>query len=280
MPELPEVETVLRGLEPVMLGCLIQDVRVRRRDLRVAISDDFEKNISGKRIVQLIRRGKYIIALNDQGAGFCLHLGMSGRIKIFTDKKSYEDVLHDHVLFRMENGDQIVFHDPRRFGMLYLVDANWEKEKPFSVMGEEPLSETFSGLALWHKLESKKVPIKNALLDQNVVAGVGNIYACEALYQAEIHPTRLASSIRKREAELLVKSIRNVLTNAIDAGGSTLRDHRKTDGSMGYFQYGFSVYDREGKPCPSCDCDLKKTGGIQRIVQSGRSSFFCPVKQT
>ncbi len=276
MPELPEVETVRRGLVPVMEGCVVRCVDVRRRDLRIPVCDGFEHAIGGRKILRLIRRGKYLIGQNDSGHAFVWHLGMSGSVKIFGPDEAYGCAKHDHVIFTMSGGERIAFNDPRRFGMMYLVDAeNWESERPFCDMGPEPLGNGFNGSVLRENLRSRKGPIKNALLDQKVVAGVGNIYACEALYRAKIHPLRKANDVNEDEAGVLAHSIVEVLNDAIQSGGSSLRDHKLTDGSMGYFQHSFDVYDREGEVCRRC-CEKKSIEiCTYRIIQAGRSSFYC-----
>jgi formamidopyrimidine-DNA glycosylase len=280
MPELPEVETIRRGLEPAVLNKKFQSVVVNRSDLRTAIPPDFSIVIEGQKIVATLRRGKYILAFTEGSAGFVLHLGMSGRIRIFPPGQDYAPMAHDHVVFGMDDGTHVAFNDPRRFGMLYLTHGEtWVHELPFSCMGPEPLEAGFTGVVLRQKLAGKKGPIKTALLDQKVVAGVGNIYACEALFQAGISPDRAAGQLNGAEADALVLAVRDVLQRAIAAGGSSLKDYRTTDGSLGYFQHGFSVYDREGKSCPGCECDIIKTGGINRSIQAGRSTYFCPRKQ-
>jgi formamidopyrimidine-DNA glycosylase len=279
MPELPEVETVRRGLEPVMLGRRIRDVILRRPDLRTAIPKNFRDDIAGQKVMKLERRGKYILAVMEDGEGFGLHLGMSGRIKIEGPSTAQNFGLHDHVIFMMENGTKIIFNDPRRFGQLFKIGPHWDSEKPFAKMGPEPLGKNFLKNGFGVRLKNKNAPIKTALLDQNVVAGVGNIYACEALYDAGISPLKKTGAINPSQTEKLVRAVQQVLEKAIKAGGSTLRDHRKTNGEMGYFQHHFSVYDREGKACPDCTCNIAKTGGIQRITQAGRSTFYCPRKQ-
>ena len=230
--------------------------------------------------MQTARRGKYILVFLDNGKGFALHLGMSGRIQIRAPGEEHERLKHDHIGLSMKDGSQIIFNDARRFGMVFLVDRDtWEKESSFAGMGPEPLSNHFSGEALAKKLKGKKSPIKTALLDQRVVAGVGNIYACEALFESCISPVKPAGELTVNECNKLAASIRNVLNKAIKAGGSSLRDYRNTKGDLGYFQHHFSVYDREGKACPDCTCNVLKTGAVQRIVQAGRSTFYCPKKQ-
>lgn len=271
MPELPEVETVKAGLENAVLGKRIQSVKINRYDLRVPIPQDFGQMMSGRPIQHIERRGKYIIFHIDDVRAV-LHLGMSGRIRIFDSLEAYEARKHDHVICTMEGGGCFAFEDPRRFGMFYLArDKDWQSEKPFSAMGPEPLS-TWSGADLYEAIHHKKTIIKTALLDQRVVAGLGNIYVCEALYSAHVLPTRLCHTITRSEADAIVKESRAVLSRAIDAGGSTLKDYQKTDGSLGYFQYSFSVYDQEDQDCANKSCGAK----ILRIVQAGRSTFYCP----
>lgn len=262
-----------------MLGRLIQDVILRRPDLRGAFPENFRKEISGRKVMKLERRGKYILAVLENGEGFGLHLGMSGRIKIQDSSTDQNFGLHDHVVFMMEDGTKIIFNDPRRFGQLFKIGPHWESEKPFANMGPEPLGKKFLKNGFGVKLKNKKAPIKTVLLDQNIVAGVGNIYACEALFDAGISPLKKAGAVNNAQTEKLAHAVQHVLEKAIEAGGSTLRDHRKTNGEMGYFQHHFSVYDREGKACPGCTCDTAQTGGIRRITQAGRSTFYCPRKQ-
>ncbi len=276
MPELPEVEIVRRGLEPALVGKDFSAVIVNRRDLRAPIPQDFVSALQGQRVLQIRRRGKYILVFMDSGQGFILHLGMSGRISTYAPGEPYKAEKHDHVVFKMNDGAQIVYNDPRRFGMLYLTnEQGWQAEKPFSAMGAEPLGNNFNGPVLAQALEGRRTPVKVALLDQKVVAGVGNIYACEALYDAGIDPRRPACSINGQEAADLAGAIRGVLEKAIAAGGSTLRDYQHTDGTLGYFQHSFSVYDREGDFCPACVNDKLEEGCISWIVQAGRSTFYC-----
>lgn len=271
MPELPEVETVRCGLENAVLGKRVQDVQINRYDLRFPVPDDFRQVFSGQIIQNLIRRGKYIIFELGSGAQSVLHLGMSGRVRIFSAGQEYVARKHDHILITLEDSSFFVFEDPRRFGMFYLARENYLLEKPFNAMGPEPL-EDWSGEDLLARVKGKKANIKTALLDQRVVSGLGNIYVCEALYDSGISPERAAGSLEKVECVRLVRAARSVLEKAIEAGGSTLRDYQKTDGSLGYFQYQFSVYDQDGQPCRSAKC----SGKIHRIVQAGRSTFFCP----
>lgn len=283
MPELPEVETVRRGLAQSIIGKSFSSVEVRRKDLRIPVPGNLASAIEGCRVEDIIRRGKYIVIFPGGAPAMILHLGMSGRVDILkgkagkTSSSDYKPQKHDHVIFTMDNGTKVIFNDPRRFGMLYLTPvSDWEGSKPFSAMGPEPLEPKFDGTTLEENLRGRKGNIKSALLDQGVVAGVGNIYACEALFLAGIHPERQAGSVKGKEAGKLADAIRSVLEKAIEAGGSSLKDYRKTDGSLGYFQHSFSVYEKEGHKCPGCTC---KNNRVRRIVQAGRSTFFCPVKQ-
>lgn len=276
MPELPEVETVMRGLERAIAGKSIKHIQINRYDLRVPVPQDFGQRLTGLSVDGFTRRGKYIaITLQGGATHIIVHLGMSGRIRIFDDAAGYEPQKHDHIIMHMDDGGCFAYEDPRRFGMVYLAaDTHWEHEKPFSKMGPEPLGK-WSGADLYEKISAKKANIKAALLDQRVVAGLGNIYVCEALYDAGIHPERLAATLSLDEANRLVDASKAVLRKAIKAGGSTLKDYQHTDGSLGYFQHQFTVYDQEGQPCKNAQCN----GTIKRIVQSGRSTFFCPVCQ-
>ena len=273
MPELPEVETVRRGMEASVQHKSVKAIQINRYDLRVPVPDDFGQRLTGLSVGALMRRGKYII-MQFQPGNVCvfLHLGMSGRIRIFKAGESYNPRKHDHIVFHMEDSSCFAFEDPRRFGMMYFSSQeHWEKEKPFTLMGPEPLAD-WSGQDLLEKLKNKKANIKAALLDQRVVAGLGNIYVCEALYQAGVNPQREARTINAGEAEKIVESCVDVLGKAIEAGGSTLKDYQLTDGSLGYFQHRFSVYDQEGQSCKNKTCG----SDILRIVQSGRSTFYCP----
>ncbi len=275
MPELPEVETVRRGMEGAVSGKIIVAIQVNRYDLRGGVPKDLALRMSGRVITNLERRGKYILIHMGDKECAVLHLGMSGRIRIFPSPDSYQPHKHDHITMTMDDGAYIVFEDPRRFGMFYLIEQDkWSEETPFSSMGAEPLGNAWSAQDLLQKLRHKKSPIKTALLDQAVVAGLGNIYVCEALYHARISPLRLAHTISEDEAEKLVICVRKVLNDALDSGGSTLKDYAHTDGSLGYFQHRFGVYDREGVECANHCGDV-----IKRKVQSGRSTFYCPICQ-
>ena len=285
MPELPEVETVRRGLAPAMEGARIDKVEVRHRGLRWPIAKDFEKRIEGKTVDGLGRRAKYLTADLSSGDVLVMHLGMSGSFRIGKDAKpgvyyheKSKSTAHDHVVFHMSNGQTITFNDPRRFGSMKLVArAKIDEEPLLHALGPEPLGNEFDAAMLAAACQAKKTSLKAALLDQRVVAGLGNIYVCEALFRAHLSPKRRASTIADRNgkpnerAEALVPAIKAVLEAAIKAGGSSLRDHRRTDGSLGDFQHTFLVYDREGQPCPN---GCKATG--KRIVQAGRATFYCP----
>jgi formamidopyrimidine-DNA glycosylase len=277
MPELPEVETVRLGLSPLMHNNTIQDMIVNRHDMRGGIPADMPQHFKDAKVIgKLMRRGKYIIVPCDNNYAMILHLGMSGRIAIFTPNKPYKFQKHDHVIWHMKCGSKIIMNDSRRFGMVYYESLeNWQDQKPFHQMGAEPLDDKWDGSVLFETLKNKKKrSIKSALLDQKVVAGIGNIYACEALYRSHIHPERSVDSMSKEQCSLLTTHIKNVLNEAIVAGGSSLRDHKLTDGSMAYFQNHFDVYDREGETCAQCE-NQQANPCIERIVQNGRSSFFC-----
>lgn len=279
MPELPEVETVCRGLEPVLLHRRIVRVDVRRKDLRRPFPRGLKGRVESARVTWIARRAKYILIHLDNDFVLVIHLGMSGRIVFQGD--GYKPQTHDHFILHLEDGRQVVLNDPRRFGIVDLVRAEALDTHPlFAHLGPEPLGNGFSGPVLAAALKNRKAAIKQVIMDQSVVVGVGNIYASEALFLSGIDPTCPAARIQGKRAEALVAAIRDVLNRAIAAGGSTLRDHRQVSGELGYFQHDFSVYGREGQPCPGCDCDIAKTGGIRKIVQGGRASFYCPRKQT
>lgn len=277
MPELPEVETVRRGLAPVMEGAVFETVTLNRPDLRFPFVPDFIARVQGQRLLRLTRRAKFLQAELSSGERLFMHLGMSGRFIIEHASTAHfvhehkADPKHHHVVFGMENGAVITFNDPRRFGFMELAAKNASYR--LDHIGPEPLSNQFSGPVLREALRGKKSKIKAALLDQRVVAGLGNIYVCEALFRTGVSPRRAAGRLKVAETDALARNIKDVLTEAIEAGGSSLRDFSNTDGKLGYFQHRFDVYGREGQPCPSC------AAPIQRIVQSGRSSFFCRVCQ-
>lgn len=272
MPELPEVETVKRGLQPFMEGRRLLRVEQRRPDLRWPLPVDFVTRLEGKRISHMERRAKYILVHLEEGTVLLWHLGMSGRVTIDQVRPEPLDK-HDHVVFTMEDGTVIRFNDHRRFGAMDLTsEAELPAHKLIAALGPEPLSNAFNGPVLAAALAGKRTPIKAALLDQRVVAGLGNIYVSEALFRSGISPLREAKNVQGIRAERLATAIRAVLEEAIVAGGSTLRDHARPDGELGYFQHSFRVYDREGVPCPNDPAH----GPIRRIVQSGRSTFYCP----
>ena len=282
MPELPEVETVRRGLAPVMEGRRIVAAAVNRPDLRWPLPPRMAERLTGARVDRLRRRSKYILADLDTGETLIVHLGMSGRMLVSGapvgtfHHEHPAPQKHDHVVLDMEGGGRVTFNDARRFGAMDLAPtAEAEAHKLLAPIGPEPLGNAFNEDYLLPRLKSRKTPIKAALLDQRLVAGLGNIYVCEVLHRTGIRPTRRSDRIGAGRATALVPAIRDVLGEAIEAGGSSLRDYRRADGELGYFQHTFRVYDREGAPCPTAGC----TGTVARIVQSGRSSFFCPVCQ-
>jgi formamidopyrimidine-DNA glycosylase len=276
MPELPEVETVRRGLLPAMEGKRILRVETRRKDLRFPFPANFNQRLQGARVKHLGRRAKYLVGELSTGEALIMHLGMTGRFTVAGKKpgkfvhETGKDGKHDHVVFDMEGGRRVVFNDARRFGLMDLWPVKEIESYPaFDGLGPEPVSNAFSAEYLAEAFAGKKTPVKAALLDQKVVAGLGNIYVCEALFRAGISPKRLAGSIRRDRLDKLAAAVRDVINEAIKAGGSTISDFGTPDGELGYFQHRFRVYDREGKPCPTCRAP------IRRLVQSGRSSFYC-----
>lgn len=291
MPELPEVETVRRGLAPSMEGARLERLELRRADLRFPFPANFAETVSGRSVISLGRRAKYLLVDLDSDATIIAHLGMSGSFRIEHDQladapgvfhhPNGKDERHDHVIFHMERGGQgfrVVYNDPRRFGFMDLVRRsdlpNWPG---FRELGPEPTGNSLSAAYLAARFAGKAQPLKQALLDQHVIAGLGNIYVCEALWLSRLSPTRptgtlvTATGRPTKSLERLVEAIRSVIVDAIAAGGSSLRDHIRTDGTLGYFQHSFKVYDREGQPCQSPGCD----GSVERIVQGGRSTFYC-----
>lgn len=282
MPELPEVETVRSGLIPAMEGVVITRTDVNRAGLRWPFPDRMAERLTGVRVMALRRRSKYILADLDSGETLLVHLGMSGRMTVSGDPLGVfahahpMPEKHDHVVFHMENGARVTFNDPRRFGAMDLLPtAGAEAHKLLASIGPEPLGNSFHEAHLVAALKGRAMPIKSALLDQKIVAGLGNIYVCEALFRAGINPTRKAASLSKRRIESLVPIIREVLGDAIAAGGSSLKDFRQASGELGYFQHSFDVYGREGETCRNEGCGKL----VRRIVQSGRSSFYCPACQ-
>ena len=275
MPELPEVETVRRGLAPRVLERRIERVEVRRPDLRIPLPPDLAARLEGRRIARLTRRAKYIRAHLDDGGVLIIHLGMSGRLVVHDAIPNAVEP-HEHIRLLFEGGTTVNYADHRRFGLMTLAsEADLESHPLFARLGPEPLDEAFTGAVLEERLAGKLTPMKAALLDQGVVAGLGNIYVCEALYYAGLSPRRLARTVKAERAERLVAAIKAVLGRAIEAGGSSLRDYVQASGELGYFQTAFAVYDREGEKCPGCDC----RGAVRRIVQSNRSTFYCAKRQ-
>jgi formamidopyrimidine-DNA glycosylase len=290
MPELPEVETVRRGLEPIMVGARIVKVEQRRADLRFAFPADFARRLTGRQVLTLARRAKYLIAYLDRGEALIMHLGMSGRFTIVPAVRSAAmlgdfhhaaggDAAHDHVVFHLSNGARVIYNDVRRFGFMALeAEATLAESPHLRGLGIEPTGNALSGPLLAELFEGRQAPLKAALLDQRLIAGLGNIYVCEALFRAGLSPRRKAGTLAgagraaQVRAEALAGAVRDVIAEAIAAGGSTLRDYQKTDGTLGYFQHAFQVYDREDQPCRKPGCG----GIVRRLVQSGRSTFYCP----
>lgn len=275
MPELPEVETVRRGLAPCMEGKRVAVLELNRGDLRFPLPPGLKGLVEGRVIRRIGRRGKYLLFyLEDEGV-LILHLGMSGRLVIAPPGSALRE-RHDHVVFILEDGTLIRFNDARRFGMLdYVAESGLHAHKLLARMGPEPLEPGFNGKILAQALEGRMAPIKAALLDQRVVAGLGNIYVSESLYGAGLSPLRAAGTVQGKSAERLAEAIRDTLTRAIAAGGSSLRDYVQASGELGYFQHQWAVYGKAGAPCPACTC----TEGIRQITQSGRSTFYCAKRQ-
>lgn len=276
MPELPEVETVRRGLTPVMEGRTLLRVEVRRPDLRFPFPPHFADRLTGNQVTRLGRQAKFLTAELSSGETLVMHLGMSGRFTInggLTGDFAHDtggDPKHDHTVFHIEGGVTVTYNDPRRFGFMELwPTASFEDYPRLKTLGPEPLSNRFNAAYLNATLAGKQAPIKAALLDQSVIAGLGNIYVCEALFRAGISPKRKSATIPGARAERLAPAINAVIAEAIEAGGSSISDFANTNGSLGYFQHGFDVYDREAEPCKSCKQPIK------RLAQSGRSTFYC-----
>ncbi|WP_438273745.1 bifunctional DNA-formamidopyrimidine glycosylase/DNA-(apurinic or apyrimidinic site) lyase [Nitrobacter sp.] len=289
MPELPEVETVRRGLQPAMEGATILRAEARRKDLRFPFQADFVARLEGQAVTGLGRRAKYLLADLASGDVLLMHLGMSGSFRVIDAAGAAapgdfhfprdERRVHDHVSFTMSSGAEIVFNDPRRFGYMKVVAREALDDEPLlKGLGPEPLGNAFDAAMLARSCRDKKTSLKAALLDQRVVAGLGNIYVCEALFRAHLSPRRLAATLALKtggptaRAGRLVEAIHDVLNQAIKAGGSSLRDHRQTSGELGYFQHSFGVYDREGDKCGTPGCK----GAVKRFTQNGRSTFWCP----
>lgn len=279
MPELPEVETVCRGLAVPLEGRRLAAIEVRRPDLRFPLPEDLAARLLGRRVDRISRRAKYIRIFLDNGDVLVAHLGMSGRMTIDRAAEGPPPGKHDHVIFITEDGDRVRFCDPRRFGYMDLIPGDALDSHPyFAGLGPEPLGNEFNAPWLAARLEGRRSPIKTALLDQQVVSGLGNIYVCEALYHAGISPKRLAANVGAARCEKLVPAIKQVLERAIAAGGSSLRDYVQATGELGYFQHDWAVYGREGEPCPGCP-GTDPACRVSRITQSGRSSFYCTSRQ-
>jgi formamidopyrimidine-DNA glycosylase len=289
MPELPEVETVRRGLQPAMEGAKIVKAEARRGDLRFPFQKDFVARLKGQVVTGIGRRAKYLLADLASGDVLLMHLGMSGSFRVLTSEKKIapgkfhhprsEDRAHDHVVFHMSSGATVIFNDPRRFGYMKIFPRADIDRQPFlKDLGPEPLGNAFDAKMLARSCANKKTSLKAALLDQRVVAGLGNIYVCEALFRAHLSPRRLAATLATKKGEptthatRLLDAIHAVLNQAIEAGGSSLRDHRQTSGELGSFQHSFQIYGREGKPCRTAKCK----GIVERFTQNGRSTFWCP----
>ena len=279
MPELPEVETVKRGLAPIFEGRRLIKVKVRRADLRFPFPKNFGPRLTERVVVRVWRRAKFLLMGLDNGVTLISHLGMSGRYKIY-GKNAPAHEKHDHVIFNTDQGSEVRYNDPRRFGFMDLVnDDDLTKHAMLRSIGPEPLGIDFNSEVILTSLKGRKSPIKSALLDQKVVARLGNIYVSEVLFRAGISPKRIAATISSIKAEELYHAIVDVLNQAIVAGGSSINDHRQPSGELGYFQHSFCVYGREGRACYGCNCDLNETGGVRRIIQSGRSTFYCTKRQ-
>ena len=289
MPELPEVETVRRGLEPILVGNAFARVEQRRSDLRFPLPKRFGERLSGRKIEALDRRAKYLLARLDHGEVLVMHLGMTGRFSIDQNgelgafvHEQQQAPKHEHIVFHLGDGTSVRYSDARRFGYMDLIPTSaLDQHALFKGLGVEPLSPAFTAEWLAARLEGKATSIKAALIDQRLIAGLGNIYACEALFRAGISPLKLAGSLvtksgkPTKKTEALVAAIKAVLEDAIKAGGSSLRDYRRANGELGEFQHRFKVYGREGKPCSRKGCG----GTVRRIVQGGRSTFHCPICQ-
>ena len=286
MPELPEVETVRRGLSPALKGARLVRVEARRPDLRFPLPEGFVQRLTGATVLDLTRRAKYLLAPLDRGDTLVMHLGMTGRFEIEGAERQERpgvfhyaapaDPKHAHVVFETDAGRRITFFDPRRFGFMDLIATEDIESHPwFAKMGPEPLGPQFDARALAAAFKGRKQSPKTLLLDQRVVAGLGNIYVCEALFRARISPLKPAGSISRAKISALALAIKAVLAEAVEAGGSSISDYAGADGALGYFQHSFRVYGREGEPCPD-GCK----GVVERVVQGGRSTFYCPRCQT
>lgn len=278
MPELPEVETIKNAIKKSIGYSNIVKVNVNNNRLREKIPEDFAQTIENTKITNFQRIAKYIVIDLSNGQSIICHLGMSGRIKI-CDELPQPLAKHDHVIIETSTGF-LIYNDARRFGLMtHCATKDLDQHHLFAKIGLDPFDESLNATYLLNKLKAKKIPIKVALLDQSIINGIGNIYASEALYTAGISPLRASCELSLKECEKLIVEVRKTLEKAINAGGSTLRDYQKPDGSLGYFQNMHCVYNKTGQQCPECTCNIQKTGGIQKVVQAGRSTFYCPTLQ-
>lgn len=290
MPELPEVETIRRALENRALGKKITNIHIRNYNLRRCVREDLTAQIMHACFSNFRRRGKYLMCDLDNQMTLLIHFGMSGIIRFEPAHINHAPFKHDHVIITLGDNLRMIYHDPRRFGFIECLEQERVATDPSLVsLGPEPLSKDFMPSDFYGTLRGRGAPIKNVLLDQTVLAGLGNIYACEALFEAEINPKHKACRLGKKRVAVLHSKIRDVLERAVKAGGSSLKDYRQADGSPGYFQHQFCVYNKAGFPCPGCVCqarlksveeNMQEKRGIRKITQSGRSTFYCPVRQS
>ncbi len=276
MPELPEIETVKLGIEKTVLGSVIISAKIFRRDLRFPVKENLEKLIMNKRVLEVGRRSKYLLFFLNNKTTLVLHLGMSGKINVGINRKNaYKEKKHDHLIISFDNGFFLIYNDPRRFGFVETIEGDYTEYIRFRNMGVEPLSKKFDEKYLWSKIKTSSRTLKNILMDQTIVAGLGNIYVNEALWDSQIKPTRIGRNMSLIDCKKLVVSIKKVLDNAIKFGGTTLKDFRQVGGEVGYFQNKLQVYGKEGKACFQRKCK----GTIEKVVISGRSTFYCPTCQ-
>ena len=272
MPELPEIETVKLGLEKTVLGSVIVSTKIFRRDLRFPIEERFEKSILNKRVLAVGRRSKYILLFLNNKTTLVLHLGMSGKINVKIENEiDYPAKKHDHLIFSFDNGFILIYNDPRRFGFIEIIEGDYNNYRRFKHIGIEPLLKQFDGKYMWARIKNSTRTLKNILMDQKMVAGLGNIYVSEALWDSQIIPTRVGQNMSLGDCKKLVRSIKKVLGKAIDFGGTTLKDYRQIGGEVGYFQNKLKVYGKAGKKC----CRQKCQGTVKRAILNGRSTYYC-----
>ena len=272
MPELPEIETVKLGLEKTVLGSVIVSTKIFRRDLRFPIDERFEKSILNKRVLAIGRRSKYILFFLNNKTTLVLHLGMSGKINVSIENEiDYPTKKHDHLIFSFDNGFILIYNDPRRFGFIEIIEGDYNNYRRFKHIGIEPLLKQFDGKYMWARINNSTRTLKNILMDQKMVAGLGNIYVSEALWDSQIIPTRVGQNMSLGDCKKLVRSIKKVLGKAINFGGTTLKDYRQVGGEVGYFQNKLQVYGKAGKKC----CRQKCQGTIKRAILNGRSTYYC-----